>query len=129
MSSKKALTVYGYARISSTNPVTNPRISLAGQEKSIREWCKSKGFKLIETLKDVSGANKITSRPELIRLIYKALAKPADLIVVTNYDRFSRERGFFSSLLHFLKNFGVEVVALEHPRQKISDYLKANSQE
>jgi DNA invertase Pin-like site-specific DNA recombinase len=117
-------TVYGYVRVCSSNGVGDRKQSIVGQEEAIREWCKRKGFRLIETYKDIGVSGNISSRPGFIQLIYKTLSKPADFVVVTDYSRLSRERGFFFSFLQFLEHFGIELVALKNPRKKMFDYSK-----
>jgi DNA invertase Pin-like site-specific DNA recombinase len=83
------------------------RVSTLGQDTDmqtteLREYCKRRGWDLVNECSDqgVSGAKE--SRPELNRLIADAHKRRFDAVVVWRFDRFARS---VSQLLRALEEF------------------------
>jgi DNA invertase Pin-like site-specific DNA recombinase len=96
-----------YTRVS-TNVGQSPEM----QSRELRQFCKARGWQIVDeyTDKGISGAKD--SRPELNRLMADAHKRKFDAVVVWKFDRFARS---VSHLLRALENFqalGIAFVSL-----------------
>jgi DNA invertase Pin-like site-specific DNA recombinase len=93
------------------------RVSTAGQDtemqtRELREYCKRRGWDLVQEYTDqgVSGAKE--SRPELNRLIADAHKRRFDAVVVWKFDRFARSVSHLLRALEDFRSLGIEFVSL-----------------
>jgi DNA invertase Pin-like site-specific DNA recombinase len=96
-----------YTRVS-TNVGQSPEM----QSRELRQFCKARGWQIVDeyTDKGISGAKD--SRPELNRLMADAHRRRFDSVVCWKFDRFARS---VSHLLRALENFqalGIAFVSL-----------------
>jgi site-specific DNA recombinase len=86
----------GYTRVS-TDEQAQHGLSLGDQEQRIREFIEARGWDCVEVLADrgVSGSIAFAARPAGAR----ALAAEADCIVVTAWDRLSRDAADFLAVV------------------------------
>ena len=103
---KKQLTVSIYSRVSTNGQ--DPRMQIT----ELREYCRNRGWTIVEEYVDrgVSGAKD--SRPELDRLMKDAHRRKFSRVAVWKFDRFARS---VSHLLRSLETFaalGIEFVSL-----------------
>jgi DNA invertase Pin-like site-specific DNA recombinase len=80
----------GYIRVSDESQADQDKASLPEQERSIREYCQSKGYDLREIFSDV-GRRWDADRPEFKRMIAwgQGSPRPFDVIVVWRADGLS----------------------------------------
>ena len=78
----------GYIRVSDESQAEQDKASLPEQERSIREYCQSRGYDLLEIFSDV-GKRWDAGRPEFKRMIAWGQESPCpfDVIVVWRADR------------------------------------------
>jgi DNA invertase Pin-like site-specific DNA recombinase len=93
------------------------RVSTAGQDTEMQTWelrdyCKRRGWDLVQEYTDqgVSGAKE--SRPELNRLIADAHKRRFDAVVVWKFDRFARSVSHLLRALEDFRSLGIEFVSL-----------------
>jgi site-specific DNA recombinase len=101
----------GYMR-ASTDEQVNEGHSLDAQEHAIVEFCRARGWTLIEIYVDpgLSGASQ--SRPALQRLLRQAAEGRFDVVVVHAIDRFYRDlQGLLTAFKH-LQDHGVSFLSL-----------------
>jgi len=81
----------GYIRVS-TEDQAKEGISLDNQRKRIEDYCKYKGFELLEIIEDAGisgGKNK--ARPGFVKLLEKIESRDIDAIVLYSLERLSRD--------------------------------------
>ena len=92
-----------YIRVS-TEEQARHGYSLQSQKERLIEYCKSKGYKIIETYADEgkSARSKLNNRKELLRLIQDAKDKKFDRIVFWRLDRWFRNIADFYKIQEIL---------------------------
>jgi DNA invertase Pin-like site-specific DNA recombinase len=97
--------------------VSYSRVSTLGQDTDmqtteLRDYCKRRGWNLVQEYSDhgVSGAKE--SRPELNRLIADARKCRFDSVVVWKFDRFARSVSHLLRALEEFRSLGIEFVSL-----------------
>ena len=101
----------GYMR-ASTEEQVNEGHSLDAQEHAIVEFCRARGWTLVEIFVDpgLSGASQ--SRPALQRLLQQATEGRFDVVVVHAIDRFYRDlQGLLAAFKH-LQDHGVSFISI-----------------
>ena len=78
-----------YIRVS-TEEQAEEGWSVDAQERVLRDFCKSKGWKIVEVYKDEGKTGTNTNRPGFKRMLHDARENRFDVIVVHKLDRFSR---------------------------------------
>lgn len=88
---KKIIRAVIYIRVSTEEQVRHG-YSLQSQLETLTEYCKRKGYKIVEKYADEgkSARSKIRNRKELLRLIEDAKQKKFDIIVFWRLDRWFR---------------------------------------
>ena len=110
--SKRAI---GYVRVSTAGQ-EGQGSSLTTQRERLREYAQANGLELVEVVSEaasggVHGAEElsISRRPRLRALIERAERGEYDVLLVTRFDRLSRDYATFIILERRLKAFGVEI--------------------
>jgi excisionase family DNA binding protein len=100
-----------YARVSSPGQ----KGDLEGQIQYLRQYCSSKGYKVIDVLSDVASGLK-AGRKGLMRLLEYVTNRQVDVVVVTYKDRLARFG--LEYLEYFFRQYGVRVEAVlgEEPK-------------
>jgi site-specific DNA recombinase len=103
-----------YVRVS-TDEQKEKGYSLPAQEKKLTDYCKQKGYNILETFSEDYSAWKGFDRPaynELKKYVTKN-KKEVDAIFVTQWSRFSRDTASSYKELDELKQLGIEANAIE----------------
>ena len=74
-----------YARVS-TNSGQSPEMQI----RELREYCKNRGWKIIEEFIDSGISGAVDSRPQLNRLMADAQRRRFDVVTVWDFSRFAR---------------------------------------
>jgi len=90
--------------------------SIGLQEEQLKEYCKSKGYRVSGVFKDWGKSGKNTDRPEfqrMMRLIKDSEERPADLVLCTKLDRFARSLVDLNTQAIILQEHGVRFSTLQ----------------
>jgi len=100
-----------YARVSSPEQ----RGDLEGQVQYLKQYCSSKGYKVVDVLSDVASGLK-ADRRGLLKLLDYVVNRQVDVIVVAYRDRLTKF--CFEYLEYFFRQYGVRVEAVlgEEPK-------------
>ncbi len=81
-----------YARVCTTRQAER-QLSIPDQLRQMREWCNREGYEVTEVFKDEGASATDDRRPEFLRMMAQAYAKPPafDVIVVHSLSRFFRD--------------------------------------
>lgn len=92
--------------------VSTDQQSAGMQVRELREYCKRRGWKIVNEYSDkgISGAKD--SRPELNRLIADAHKRRFDAVVVWKFDRFARSVSHLLRALETFDSLGIAFVSL-----------------
>lgn len=130
-----------YARVSSERQAEK-ELSIPAQVKAIQQYCREKGWVIVQEFMEKGKSAKSDERPEFQKMI--AMAKrsnrPFDAIVVHKFDRFSRKRDDHVIYKALLNKVGVKVISvtertetdtpqdmlLEGMLEVISEFFNAN---
>jgi excisionase family DNA binding protein len=101
-----------YARVSSPGQ----KGDLEGQIQYLRQYCSSKGYKVIDVLSDIASGLK-ADRRGLLKLLDYVVNRQVDVIVVAYRDRLTRFG--LEYLEYFFRQYGVRVEAAlgEEPKE------------
>jgi len=101
-----------YARVSSPGQ----KGDLEGQVQYLRQYCSSKGYKVIDVLSDIASGLK-ADRRGLLKLLDYVVNRQVDVIVVAYRDRLTRFG--LEYLEYFFRQYGVRVEAAlgEEPKE------------
>jgi len=94
-----------YARVSSPGQ----RGDLEGQIQYLRQYCSSKGYKVVDVLSDIASGLR-ADRRGLLKLLDYVVNRQVDVIVVAYKDRLARFG--LEYLEFFLRQYGVRVEAV-----------------
>ncbi len=101
----------GYGRASTTEQVEEGH-SLDAQEHAIVEFCRARGWTLVEIYVDPGLSGALEDRPALQRLLRDAAQGKFDVVVVHAIDRFYRDlQGLLSAFRH-LQDLGVSFISI-----------------
>jgi len=100
----------GYIRVSDESQANQDKASLPEQERSIREYCQSKGYDLLEIFSDV-GKRWDAGRPGFKRMIAlgQESPRPFDVIVVWRADRIVGSASTVAVLEPLLDQGGIDI--------------------
>ena len=99
-----------YSRVSPSQ-----RGDLEGQIQYLRQYCSSRGYKVVDVLSDVASGLR-ADREGLLRLLEYVTNRQVDVVVVTYRDRLTRFG--LEYLEYFFRHYGVRVEAVlgEEPK-------------
>jgi site-specific DNA recombinase len=101
----------GYGRASTTEQVEEGH-SLDAQEHAVVEFCRVRGWTLVEMYIDPGLSGALEDRPALQRLLRDAAQGKFDVVVVHAIDRFYRDlQGLLSAFKH-LQDLGVSFISI-----------------
>jgi site-specific DNA recombinase len=109
-----------YARVSTDEQVEHG-YSLGGQERKVREFAASEGWRVVEVIKDDGYSGADPYRPGLRRVKELAENGEIDVVVAARRDRLFRDRYYRLAFERDLKEYGVRLVALNDTGHKIGD--------
>jgi site-specific DNA recombinase len=108
----KLVRAVAYPRYSSDNQREE---SIVAQMRAIEEYCRQKGYVLINTYPDEEKTATTDKRPNFQRMIADSAKRLFDVVVVHKLDRFARNRYDSAHYKRVLKKNGVRVESvLEH---------------
>jgi len=107
-----------YARVSPSQ-----RGDLEGQVQYLRQYCSSRGYRVIDVLSDVASGLS-ADREGLLRLLNYVINGQVDVVVVTYRDRLTRFG--FEYLEYLFRQYGVRVEAVlgEEPKDAHQELLE-----
>jgi site-specific DNA recombinase len=103
--------VAGYGRASTIGQVEDGH-SLDAQEHAIVEFCRSRGWTLVEIYVDPGLSGALEDRPALQRLLKDAAQGKFDVVVVHAIDRFYRDLQGLLSAFKYLQNHNVSFISI-----------------
>ena len=112
------LKAVGYTRISTGE---QSRFSLDGQEDEIDIYCERNNMELIKVYTDMKSGLDFENREELQQLLDDAENGVFDVLLVTEWDRLSRDIEITGYIKFTLKSKGIELVAI-HERKLNNEY-------
>ena len=101
----------GYGRASTTEQVEEGH-SLDAQEHAIVEFCRVRGWTLVEIYVDPGLSGALVDRPSLQRLLQDAAKGKFDVLVVHAIDRFYRDLQGLLSAFRQLQDLGVSFISI-----------------
>jgi site-specific DNA recombinase len=101
----------GYGRASTTEQVEEGH-SLDAQEHAIVEFCRARGWTLVELYVDPGLSGALVDRPSLQRLLQDAAKGKFDVLVVHAIDRFYRDLQGLLSAFKQLQELGVSFISI-----------------
>lgn len=106
--------VIGYIRVSTDEQMKGS--SLETQESAIRKYCEEQGHKLVQVFSDHISA-KTPDRPQLNALVRfcSVQVNQINLLIVNDFDRFSRNAGGHAAVRAMLKKYGVGLYSIRQP--------------
>jgi len=108
----KLVRAVAYPRYSSDNQREE---SIVAQMRAIEEYCRQKGYVLVNTYPDEEKTATTDKRPNFQRMIEDSHKKLFDVVIVHKLDRFARNRYDSAHYKRVLKKNGVRVESvLEH---------------
>jgi DNA invertase Pin-like site-specific DNA recombinase len=104
-----------YARVSTDEQADNG-FSLRHQTEMLEKYCEIKDYNIIKHYEEDFSAKNF-NRPEWIKVesFVKANRRSIDKIIVTKWDRFSRNIEEALRIIRNFKNLGIEINAIEQP--------------
>jgi DNA invertase Pin-like site-specific DNA recombinase len=97
-----------YARVSTVNNGQDPMM----QTRELREYCKRRGWTIVEEFTDAGVSGSKESRPALNRLLIDAKRRKFDAVLVYRYDRFARSLRQLVNALSEFDALGIHFVSL-----------------
>lgn len=110
--SSKLIRAVAYPRYSSDNQREE---SITAQMRAIEEYCRQKGYVLVNSYPDEEKSATTDKRPNFQRMIKDSAKHLFDVVIVHKLDRFARNRYDSAHYKRILKRNGVRVESvLEH---------------
>ncbi len=108
-----------YARVSSPSQKSD----LEGQIQYLRQYCSSRGYKVVDVLSDVASGLK-ADRKGLLKLLDYVTNRQVDVVVVTYRDRLTRFG--LEYLEYFFRQYGVRIEAAlgDEPRESRQELVE-----
>jgi excisionase family DNA binding protein len=108
-----------YARVSSPGQ----KGDLEGQVQYLRQYCSSRGYRVIDVLSDIASGLR-ADRKGLLRLLDYVVNRQVDVVVVTYKDRLTRFG--LEYLEYFFRQYGVRVEAAlgEEPKDSHQELVE-----
>ena len=123
---KKPAVWAGYVRVSSDTQVRAE--THLGQKEALEKWATSKNVGLVLYMdKGVSGVNNL-NEPNFQKMLAELVSKGITGIVVSAFDRLSRDAIGLMQLTRQLKKQGKKLVSLKEGDQNITKALDASAQ-
>jgi DNA invertase Pin-like site-specific DNA recombinase len=107
-SSKPLIRAALYARISTLHHGQDPEVQLG----EIREFCKRRGFEIVDEYVDTGISGSRERRPSLDRLMTACRKRLVDAVVVYRYDRFARSLRQLVNSLEEFRALGIEFISI-----------------
>lgn len=107
------LRVCGYVRVS-TEDQAQHGISIPSQIAKIEEFCRSKGWELVDIVQEPGMSGKDVGRPMFNKMMGRAesAARPFDVIIVYSLSRFARNLAIQTVAFERLQAVGVELASV-----------------
>lgn len=94
-------------------------VGAAAQTFSIEEWCKARGIELLEVYEaHISGKISFAGRKELKAALAACRSKGAGTLIAKSWDRFARNKHFFSELENECDNLGIRPITVDGGRSE-----------
>jgi len=100
-----------YVRVSTTDQA-NEGYSLSAQERALKEYVKSKGWRVHRIYRDEGVSGRTIDRPAFKKLMDAAQRGMFDVVVVYKLDRFGRSLKDLITSINSLKEWDVDFVSL-----------------
>ena len=107
-SSKPLIRAALYARISTLHHGQDPEVQLG----ELREFCKRRGFEIVDEYVDTGISGSRERRPSLDRLMTACRKRLVDAVVVYRYDRFARSLRQLVNSLEEFRALGIEFISI-----------------
>lgn len=107
-SSKPLIRAAVYARISTVNHGQDPEVQLG----ELREFCKRRGFEIVDEYVDTGISGSRERRPALDKLLADCRKRLVDAVVVYRYDRFARSLRQLVNALEEFRSLGIEFISI-----------------
>jgi DNA invertase Pin-like site-specific DNA recombinase len=104
--------VLGYCRVS-THEQAHNGVGLAAQEAAIRAECASRGWLLVDLIRDEGASGKSLERRGLRAALARIARGEADGLIVSKLDRLSRSVVDFGTLLEWFTEVDANLIALD----------------
>ena len=98
-----------YCRVSTYEQGKGDFSSLDSQEKMLRQYCETKGFGVFDIYRDTESGTTL-EREFLQKLLFDAQAGRFNVLVVTKFDRISRNVKDFLDLDETLNKLGIDII-------------------
>ncbi|MDQ3302829.1 MAG: recombinase family protein [Actinomycetota bacterium] len=109
-----------YARVSTEEQVEHG-YSLPAQVRKLKEHAAGEGWQVVDVIEDDGYSGGDPYRPGLRRVLELAEAGEVDVVIAAKRDRLFRSRLYRLTFERDLKEFGVELLALNDTGHKIGD--------
>ncbi len=107
-SSKPLIRAALYARISTLNHGQDPEVQLG----ELREFCKRRGFEIVDEYVDTGISGSRERRPALDKLLADCRKRLVDAVVVYRYDRFARSLRQLVNSLEEFRALDIEFISI-----------------
>jgi hypothetical protein len=110
------LKVIHYVKVGNVSGVATPEASIEGQKKAILKYCKEHNLNPVRHFANIGSAGSF-ERPgfkEMLAFIGNN-EQVICQILITNWDRFSRNPEKAIEMIHKLRALGIEVIAINQP--------------
>ena len=107
-SSKPPIRAALYARISTANHGQDPEVQLG----ELREFCKRRGFEIVDEYVDTGISGSRERRPALDKLLADCRKRLVDAVVVYRYDRFARSLRQLVNALEEFRSLGIDFISI-----------------
>jgi site-specific DNA recombinase len=104
-----------YERASDPDGGAQDKYSIPEQDRLCKQWVADEGMRVYDIYLDIGGKGDDLHRPGLERLRRDLRAGRFATVVVNEYDRFSRDSGITSIVLHEAREHDVRVVFVQEP--------------
>ena len=114
--------VCAYARVSTEDQAAHG-LSIPSQIQKMEEFCRAKGWELVELVQEPGLSGKDTGRPQFNRMISRAtsIARPFDVILVYSLSRFARNLAVQTTTFAQLQKVRVELASVSETFGKGAD--------
>lgn len=102
------------ARVSSDEQAKGYSLNI--QEENMRKWCEDRGVEVVKCFREDHSAKNF-NRPEWkeLKKYARINQKLIDMVLVTTWDRFSRNTTDAFNELHYFRNIGIEIQSIQQP--------------
>ncbi len=100
-----------YARQSQRNPDQDESVSLAFQERRIRDYCERNGMEVVGVYSDIDVSGNIEARDGLDAMLARCAAGGIDVVAIYNISRLARDTYLFLKITRELTNRKIDLVS------------------